>query len=140
MNNADVLWVGVSLDAADNPRVPRSHLIAAHDIIVSAVTQPAIYSTRTLHEYPSGAQLDIYTFDRSKGEVMDLFDALGFRIGFGIKVKDVEQGKSLVPKVRDWMTELGVRLPVSVWAWSPASVPSYTIRRVNARMTNVRRP
>ena len=139
MNKSDVLWVGVSLDSADNPRVPRSSLVHAHDTIFSALTDPRVYRTRVETKFPSGASLDIFTFDPDKGEIVDLFDALGFRIGFGIKVADVERGKDLIPKVRDWLTSMHIRLPVSVWTWNPASIPSYTIRRVNARMTNVRR-
>lgn len=130
MHNQDVLWVGVSLDPSDNPRVSRARTSAAHDAIVSAVTQPAIYRTRVIHEYPSGAQLDNYNFGPDMGLVVDIFDALGFRIGFGIWAQDIESGKALIPKVSDWLRGLGVSLPVSVWMWSPASVPSYTVHRV----------
>jgi hypothetical protein len=138
MNN-DVIWVGVSLDAADNPRVPRSSLSRVHDTIVSIITDPRVYGTRQETRFPNDAAYDIYACDPTKGAVMDLFDAMGFRIGFGIKVDSVDQGTRIMPRVRDWMLGLGIGLNVSVWTWSPASVPSYTIRRVNARRSNVRR-
>jgi hypothetical protein len=67
------------------------------------------------------------------GQLVDVFDAMGFRIGFGIKADDIVSGKEMIPKVTDLLTRMRISLPVSVWAWSPASIPSYTTRKVVPR-------
>ena len=77
---------------------------------------------------------DVIVFQRNV-LVPEVWDAMDHRIGFGIRVAGdnlvamTARGKALIPKVTDWLKSIGVNLPVSVWVWSPANVPSRTVRK-----------
>lgn len=129
MQPREVIWVGVNLNRSDNEWLPKKRLTEAHDAIVRRICESDLRLQGTHIEFQNGSCIDTYDLGPGKGTAVDIYDAMGTRIGFGIRVTRISSGKSRISKVRDWLAGLGIRLPVSVWVWSPATVPSCIVRR-----------
>lgn len=139
MSNADIVWVGISLNADDNPRVPRSRVVKAHDAIVRIICEPNMRGKGTETSFLNGASVTEYILQSEPVDVIaiDIYNTRDRRIGFGIKLLNdgnglgpvTERGKQLIPKVADWLRSSGITLPVSVWAWSPSNSASSSLRK-----------
>ena len=132
----EVLWAGISFgdDGSEDVGHRRSFGYALfigrqHDAVVSRVTNWKVFEgvAPATTEYPSGAALDEYRLPDGT-TFIDLYDALGTRIGFGRRVSSVDEGRACVAAITSLFKPLGITLPVSVWAWSPASVPTRTVQ------------
>lgn len=114
---SEILWVGVGF----NPAEDGGDFNEQHDVINSIGIDIEVKGgTRKPVPLPSGAFTDEYVMPHV-GTVVDIFDALGGRIGFGIRVGSIAEGKLKVAGTEMWLRAEGIVLPVSVHAWSPAS-------------------
>lgn len=118
----EVLWVGVSFDPTDESEYAGGQ----HDIVVGTLCEPALQARVVTERFPSGAQIDVYP--GSAMTLVDVFNATHTRIGFGIRVNSIAEGRMKILGAGIFLRGLGITLPVSVWAWSPASVPSSIVR------------
>jgi hypothetical protein len=116
----EILWAGVSFDPTDDSDYANDQ----HDTIVGTLLGDNHW--RSTEPFPSGAQLDSYA--SPAGDVVDIFDAVHTRIGFGVRVNSIAEGNAKLNEVTAWLRSLGITLHVSVWAWSPAGVPSSIAR------------
>ena len=119
----EIIWVGVGFDEeqlSDSAYVGEQHR-ALNDLCDDI-------GPCTITKYPSDAQIEEYDIPLHKA--VDIYDALGWRIGFGIRVASIKEGQEKLQTVQDWLKPWLITKPVSVWAWSPASVPSRIIRRI----------
>lgn len=112
----EILWVGVAFDPAETFE-GGSPLSRQHWIITDLISDRATQRRRCWITPKSGDTLEGYTFPH--GIVIDLFDQTRTRVGFGILVQDLDEGRVRLNAVTAWLHELGVVWPVSVWAWSP---------------------
>lgn len=122
-----MLWVGVSPTEENNPRLFPSQIEKANDAIVRALCEPQVRGKGVDREFTNGSSCVTFDFGGDIGEVVDLYDTLHSRIGFGVRVQNTAQGVALKPKVAAWLRSIGVLIPVTVWAWSPYA---YYTRRV----------
>ena len=129
---SDIIWVGLNLDAGDNPGVPGSQINAMNDRLAEVIVPSPVWRSRKAARFRSGACYNAFSKGSDLGTILDLYDPHGSRIGFGIRVDDVNRGTEMIPKLKKWMEKIGIPLPVSVWVWSPASTrPSYKVSRVS---------
>jgi hypothetical protein len=114
-----MLWVGVSPTLENNPRLYPSQVVKANDAIVRATCELQVRGKGVDHEFTNGSSCVSIDFGGDVGEVVDLYDTLRSRIGFGVRVQYTAHGIALKPKVAAWLRSIGVLIPVTVWAWSP---------------------
>src|SRR5512135_3352007 len=127
MNN-EVLWAGCSFDPTESYE-SGDYLDEQHTAINERCIAWDMFEGvhPTVTDFPSGAVIEEYRA-LPFGLVVHIYDALGSRIGFGILAADIPTGRALIPKVKEWFLSLGITLPVSVWAWCPATAPSDIVR------------
>lgn len=119
MNN-EIFWVGVRFDPSD-PFEDGSYLDEQHKAVLKIVSA---MSSRSV-VYTNGGRIDICR--HPVWTMLDIFDATGSRIGFGVRVPEVIRGSAELDIVREWLRCRHVTLHVRLWSWNPSGLPSSVV-------------
>ena len=108
-----IYWAGVSFDAHDEVETD-GFLDKQHTAITDWCGEQAIRRTpmETI-DVPTG---DIHVYSvPGLWQVLDIFDAMGSRIGFGIRVETITIGNQVLYAAGEWLRTIGLNLHVAVY-------------------------
>jgi len=110
-----ILWVGIGFDPDEdggNEYVRKQNLI-----ITKTMAEMELFSKVHSSTILIGSG-EFITVPSTIGPIID-FHQHDRRMGFGISVTDIREGRRKMVDVTAWLRSSGITLPVSIWEWTP---------------------
>jgi len=110
----EIIWVGVKFGAGPVSRTREE--VVAHTAITSWLMSRLLSrkSKEEIQQFDAAPQRGFKLTIPGLGTVIDVYRT-GKRIGFGVQVLTIEEGKRLLPQTRTWLRRIGCRCEPSVW-------------------------